>query len=878
MAAMEDLSRSEYPAMLASLQPSQAVQTLSDRVKRIAKVNQEIADWLQERRRVEEQYVAGLKKLLVFKVPNGASELGIFQAPWDRILASTDGIAASHQLFASRIEKDVEHSLRSFQSKKEMANIQNISANLQGMAKELDEAEKNVEKLSKKGGKANAQKVDQASSRLEAATGQWESQAPFIFETLQALDEQRINHLRDVLTQFETHEVDQATRTQSAAEEVLNVMLEVNTAKEIENFVNKTTAGKPRIERKSTNTRQSAVTTPTLAPPSVHGGHEDDISEEHSFHEKGHSESKLRSRIGTMLGRRRQSVHGGFGQLSPQKGLGPFSTRLGSSHGQALSPRASTNNLTDSQNRLSSVVESPNNPAAVEHRDSTAESHLAKPSYEGPNGTNGVLGGEADKEAHPPRTGSLLNGTAEDIFDAPPPVPALPQQNKEAPTKDADGFIIPNYDNDPISQAQKEAAAEEGDHSFKVSIQNEPIAEEDQDAKQAALSNVANALTTMGLPARKTGTVRGRRDVRNTVYMPAIPVPDMSENPFPASPSLPPTATLPRPNPPFSTESSHVSHPSYASDTQSIRSGTSFGGTSSFSGITRLKHPDMHGAGFAPGLNSSIIETVSAVFQDGQVKSVKVTGEIALAYNPDSLSSSPEHETIRLNKFSLLESIGPNRTFVANTLAPDEFSIEVSHLNNTSPAFTYRVHADSETALATHCPIAIHPVWKPQGDKLGLLLQYRVNPASNLPRPITLSNVVFVATYENARASGVQTKPSGTHLKEKHLVYWRLGDVTLTEDWGKIICRVIGEQNAEPHPGQVEVRWEYASTSEVEPGSGISVSRLGESKGKEKEVVSSALDDEDPFADSGPKSPKDGRRWVEVPLVRKLVGAKYESK
>ena len=566
----------------------------------------------------------------------------IFQAPWDKILQSTDAIAASHQLFASRIEKDVEQSLRSFQNKKEMTNIQNISINLQGMAKELDEAEKNVEKLSKKGGKANAQKVDQASSRLEVATGQWESQAPFIFETLQALDEQRINHLRDVLTQFETHEVDQATRTQAAAEEVLNLMLEVNTAKEIENFSNRMTAGKPRIERRSTNTRQSAVTTPTPAPPSVHGGHEDDISEEHSFHEKGHSESKLRSRIGTMLGRRRQSIHGGFGQLSPPKGPGPFSTRLGSSHGQALSPRASTNNLTDSpQNRLSSVVESPANPANVDHQDSTAESHLAKPSYEGPNGANGVAGGEADKEGHLTRKPSLLNGTAEDIFDAPPPVPSLPQQNKEGPAKDADGFMIPNYDNDPISQAQKEAAAEEGDHAFKLSIQNEPIAEEDQDAKQAALSNVANALTTMGLPARKSGTVRGRRDVRNTVYMPSVPIPDVPENLFPTSPGVPSSATIPKPNPPLTTEPSHVSHGSYASDTQSIRSGTSFGGTSSFGGITRLKHPDMHGQGYGPGLNSSIIETVSAVFHEGQVKSVKVTGEIALSYNPDSMSPPP---------------------------------------------------------------------------------------------------------------------------------------------------------------------------------------------------------------------------------------------
>ena len=213
----------------------------------------------------------------------------IFQAPWDKILQSTDGIAASHQLFSQRIEKDVEQPLRNFQNKKEMQNIHTISVNLQAMARELDDAADKSDKLSKKGGRANAQKVDQAASRLDSATQQWESQAPFVFETLQALDEQRINHLRDVLTQFETHAVDQATRAQSAAEEVLNVMLEVETAQEIQNFVQRTTAGKPRVERRATATTTTTTTAPRQptpvtpsnpAPPSITG---DDISE-HSAH------------------------------------------------------------------------------------------------------------------------------------------------------------------------------------------------------------------------------------------------------------------------------------------------------------------------------------------------------------------------------------------------------------------------------------------------------------------------------------------------------------------------------------------------------------------------------------------------------------------
>lgn len=226
--------------------------------------------------------------------------------------------------------------------------------------------------------------------------------------------------------------------------------------------------------------------------------------------------------------------------------------------------------------------------------------------------------------------------------------------------------------------------------------------------------------------------------------------------------------------------------------------------------------------------------------------------------------------------------------FVSNTTSPDEFTLDTSHLSVTAPAFTYRVHSDDDTALASHCPILLQPAWKPQGDKLGLLLQYKLNPDSVLPRPVTLSNVAFIATYEGARASGVQTKPPGTHLKEKHIVYWRLGDITLTDDWSKIICRVIGEQNAEPQPGHVEVRWDYGvamSPGDAETpvlGSAISVSRLVEGKGKEKaKEEGSEEDEDDPFADDkGPLSPtslKDSRTWVEVPLVRRLMSGKYEA-
>lgn len=226
-----------------------------------------------------------------------------------------------------------------------------------------------------------------------------------------------------------------------------------------------------------------------------------------------------------------------------------------------------------------------------------------------------------------------------------------------------------------------------------------------------------------------------------------------------------------------------------------------------------------------------------------------------------------------------MDKIGPNRIFVQNYSPdhPDQFSLDISHLTKMSTAFSYRVFASDAdaAALGRHAPLMLNPAWKPQGDKLGLLIQYQLNPGSAYKAPLTLHNVVFVATYEG-KASGAQTKPSGTHLKERHLVYWRLGDVTLTNETQKIVCRIIGAEGVEPAIGHVEARWEYAVPAGEPPaGSGISISKLEETKGKGKEIT-----EDDPFADEGATG--DGaepdQRWVDVPLTRKLVSGRFEGK
>lgn len=528
-----------------------------------------------------------------------------------------------------------------------MQNMYTISNNLGNVSKELSDAQSKADKLSRKTG--NAEKMGAASGKLESAQQQWDSQAPFVYESLQALDESRCNQLRDVLTQYQTHEADHAEQLQSISAETLALMLDVRTETEIENFVHSITSGKPAPMTRTSTRRRSSVavqqaseapapaplsTASTgLSPPvedpetpakkSVAPSEPEDSFVDDSPAQAEPKVGKLR-RLGTLFGgRKRQSVHGGFGQLSPPKG-GPTFGRLGSS-GKGVSPRASLGNLNDG--RLASLTEDPNSPPQV--RPNTSNDRAV----EGVNGHSSSVAPAIPEIAG--LSSSKSNGSMgfSDIASPPPGPP--PGQSQ----KDSEGFNVRAPLSDPISEAQREAAGgEEADQLLKLSIHDQPVAEEDPQEKQAALSSVANTLK-MGPATKRSGTIRGRRDVRNTIYQPvaalgAAGAADTTLGSFATSNSFESEADLSKSIGPGQSQSSTV-------DNQSIRSGTSLGG------LVHAAHPDMHG----PGLNSSIIETVSVNFDDSVIKNAVVNGEIAFSYNkPDS--SDPKSESPRMRKYA----------------------------------------------------------------------------------------------------------------------------------------------------------------------------------------------------------------------------------
>ncbi|KAE8353636.1 Muniscin C-terminal mu homology domain-containing protein [Aspergillus coremiiformis] len=858
---MMDLSRQEYPALLPSLQPSQASGVLNDRIRLINKINSDIADWLQERRRVEEAYAQGLRKLATRQQLDNGAALGIFQIPWQRIVNATEMVASSHETFAQKIEEDVERPLRDYHSKnRELASMPGIQSDLAALAKNLEASHKKMEKAREKGPKG-ADKLAGAIATAEEVKQQWESRAPFVFEQLQAADESRLNHLRDVLTQLETHESDQVERCRQAAENCLSVLLNVETADEIKIFSAKVNGGRPR---------QQISPTPGAAPPGPPPRIHDDTASQRSetsgpVRTPPAPEPQPRhstplgglKRLGTVMNRRKSIVQpsGGTPFFSDKKHRSPFASfKRGDSRDMQI----------------------PESPPPGEERPGTALTIQETPNEAArvPSETHGNEGHDTIT-SHP--TAHSAPATANGATPSEPPTETgLTISDSNQPRVDSEGFSEPPQTIDEITRAQREAAGLE-EPGINLTIRDQPIFEDEDQAKQA-MDDMASQLRMRAQQTgvrRNTGTLRGRRDVRNTVFIPNPPlgsdvptVPLGSDISMPASPGLP---------------SKHAPSPSTAtddhalSDTTSVRSGHTLHSTSG-----PVTHPDLH----EPGLNASIIETVNAWFSEGAVTKSSVIGELALAYN-----GTPEANAIvRLDNFQDLEKVAANPHFVNEEKDKDlsdekrgQYSIHLLSIARPSPtvAFKYQLHVETSEA-STYCPVIFKPAWNIEEHQASVIVFYSLNPSftSSMPREsITLKNLVLTVNLDTSPETGrevahatsaVMYPNTGASFRRKHsAVTWKIPEFEVKAGTDSKLLVRFSTATSWPRKGKVDAKFEV-HTSDAGSRLGISAASQAESTQKGS----------DPFADEDSGAQDDtqlGLTWKEVPTTRKLVGGKYVS-
>lgn len=807
-------------------------------------------------------------------------------------------------MFASNIERDVEESLRQFAVQNtEMSSIKTIEQNLANLAKDLEVAQKDSDKLAKKGGKASAAKVDAAQEKLSSRSADWEAQAPFIFEKLQGIDESRLNHLRDVLTQLGTHETDQIERDRTTVETTLNTFLEIDTSVEIHNFAANHTGGNP-IERRPPPRQGSTVSTSARSavsnhssnlapppPPQMRPSLEDTVSQhsgrnEGSFHDK--KESGLK-RFGTMLGRRRQSIQhaSSFGKSKDHDfaSLGPAPP---SREGRPVpSPRPSNNNLRGTNrtdNSLGGIDELP----AAERR--------ASASTDLPNGHE--VDTAEDRRRRMIQSQNENHGREIKTPPGPPPPrkhgshhesnaqPAAPRR------QDSEGFSVPAAYNDPIAQAQAEAAeANDSVPAFKLNIKPEAIQEEDDQA-QAALSTVANTLRSSNVlaPQRAVGTVRGRREIRNTMYIPAgdHPTPEAA----PRSAEAPASMQTQNMNQSPSAQSPVSSNGNRAaalasllgyqsansqgtptdrvkSSGDSVRSGTC---TAVFQGA--VPHSEMK----EPGLNSSMIEKVSVSFVNSKIAHKwKVEGEVAMQWNDDGKPMPSEYiysecgylqhtdvfieeHCVRIKDHAdAIEVFSKANDHVThNDGHPGQYIVALPspHTRQTCFKYTARVCEGKPAVDNSFLPVLVSLDWADRGNDLGVRWNYYLNPDFS-SSPVKFNNLTLVLRYNGPTATRVQTKPVGEHIRREKRIYFKLGEVALVPgEMHRHIALLIGGEGAVCKPGHLDVLFELEGR-----GSGLVLER----KVKEGEI--------DPFDESDELV---GEAWDEVVAKRKLVAGDYD--
>ena len=287
-------------------------------------------------------------------------------------------------------------------------------------------------------------------------------------------------------------------------------------------------------------------------------------------------------------------------------------------------------------------------------------------------------------------------------------------------------------------------------------------------------------------------------------------------------------------------------------DAGSIRSGRSLSSVNSGTN----KHAEMNN----PGLNASIVETVSAWFENGSATRTVVIGEVALAHNASDPSRSSNSETIRLENFDKLDKVAPNPAFITMLYGkPGEYSLNLAQVARAQVAFKYQINVSSNPGQ--YAPLSLHPAWKIEPNQSSVILTYGLNPTFDLQgsSSMTLNNVSLVLHLgeSGARATSCLSKPVGTFNKERNCIYWQLGDVTLTAgQQQKLLARFITE--GEAAQGRIEARWEAVGSE----GSGLSVTSKGDGE-------------EDPFRDEDAHGAVSG--WRMVGQTKKMVSGTYQS-
>lgn len=239
-----------------------------------------------------------------------------------------------------------------------------------------------------------------------------------------------------------------------------------------------------------------------------------------------------------------------------------------------------------------------------------------------------------------------------------------------------------------------------------------------------------------------------------------------------------------------------------------------------------------------------------------------IIGEIALQDNSATTTAADQQRSIRINGFNDVDKIAPNPAFISNDPSDQDagvYTLNIPQLGKgrTQIGFKYQLSASASTSTSGQlAPLLLHPQWKIEAGQASVILTYSLNPDfAATSDEVALKDVTLaVHLGEGSKSGACLSKPVGTFNKERGVIYWNLGSVTLKKgESQKLLARFNTEEEAKI--GRAEARWTLEGVGST---IGLEVKAKGE---------------EDPFSDGIAEG-----EWKKIEgEKRRLVAGTYQG-
>lgn len=580
-----------------------------------------------------------------------------------------------------------------------------------------------------------------------------------LFNTFQELDLQRLEFIKSLFVRYHTLEAEHCSRVQAVTERRVAQVIDVSPQEDVNLFCadplshismeNGATTSSSRARRTVSRDSSSlpGASTPqrTMTDASSSGGG-----------------SGLKSKVGTIFRKKnRQSLFLGgggkkknSGSSSPLRSESPNLTSTYSDlpapvldHPQQLSPLIANGQFESSPNRSSQLSRETQQEQPPLR--SVEESDNSSPAQEEP------------KRFEPDETSSSMAKAETTSPSLPPPTPSK--------TRD---------DDDPFNRTASLAGSSSA-------------------ADDAAILNVASQLRAQ--PTIRSRQ-RGRRENRNSSYiMSPESGHDESSNLSPFESGKTVQQEQQQQQPPRSAESGYessadpfmlqssrgsgravpVSSTGLASDTMSVRSAAS-----SSMGGGAIVHPDLSG----PGLQASIIESVSAIITNGEPVKAMVVGECAVLNNAPVTSDNDKALCALILPSGISLKRGVANPEVAceresNGAGVQKFELSLKAAQRKCVAFKYQYNVGDGAAAAEFLPLIITSRVKHEPGQSSIILEISGNKRFRARGgQINLCDVSVTLRMDGSALVPVscQSKPAGEFVRRTGTIVWRLGTLAVS--------------------------------------------------------------------------------------------------